>query len=234
MTAVENTGLPNLTLDRNAPVTAQVHAHLRQLILRLHLKPGEALSEKDLSVRLGLSRTPVREAFIRLAEEGLVDIYPQRGTLVAPIRIAEVKEAHFIRRVLEFAVVRSAAEHADRQNLQRIEENLQQQADAQGCEDFEAFMDHDETFHRLLSESVTLPRAWRVIQSVKGQLDRVRYFILPEPGHSGLIHQQHSAIFQAIKANDADRAEREMREHLDEIWASIDQLMKDNRDFFKD
>ncbi|MCY4007809.1 MAG: GntR family transcriptional regulator [Rhodobacteraceae bacterium] len=234
MRAVENNGMLNLTLDKNVSLTAQVHAHLRQLILRLHLKPGEALSEKDLSIRLGLSKTPVREAFIRLAEEGLVDIYPQRGTFVAPIRITEIKEVHFIRRTLEFAVVRRAAEHADRQNLQRIEENLQQQANAQGSDDFEAFMDHDETFHRLLSDSVTLPRVWRAIQSVKSQLDQVRYFILPESGHSNLIYQQHSAIFQAIKANDADRAEHEMREHLDEIWFAIDQLMKDNRDFFKD
>ena len=108
----ENGDLPVLALDKNTPVTAQVYSHLRNLILRLHLKPGEALSEQELSVKLGLSRTPVREAFIRLAEEGLVDVYPQRGTLVAPIRIAEVKEAHFIRRLLEFAIVRSAAESA--------------------------------------------------------------------------------------------------------------------------
>ena len=232
---IEASTLPNLTLDRSAPVTAQVYAHLRQLILRLHLKPGEALSEKDLSVKLGgISRTPVREAFIRLAEEGLVDIYPQRGTLVAPIQIAEVKEAHFIRRVLEFAVVRSAAKVADHRILSLIEENLRQQAEAQRQEDYEAFMDHDEMFHRLLSESASLPRAWRVIQGVKGQLDRVRYFILPEPRHSDLIRNQHLAIFRAIRSGDADRAESEMREHLDKIWGSIEQLMKENKDFFKD
>jgi len=94
-------------------------------------------------------------------------------------------------------------------------------------------MDFDEVFHRLLSEGVALPRAWKVIQSVKGQLDRVRYFILPETGHSDLIQQQHRAIFEAIKSGDADRAESEMRDHLDQIWASIEQLMIENRDFFQ-
>lgn len=230
----EDRNLPGLTLDKNTPVTAQVHAHLRHLILRLLLKPGEALSEKDLSVKLGISRTPVREAFIRLAQEGLVDIFPQRGTVVAPIRMAEVKEAHFIRRVLEIAVVRRAAEGPDPKHLALIEENLRKQSAAQKAGNYNTFMDLDEAFHRLLSEGVDLPRAWKVIQSVKGQLDRVRYFILPEHGHSDLIEKQHRSIFEAIQSQDADRAEREMRDHLDEIWGSIEQLMKDNRDFFQD
>ena len=229
---IEKGDLPVLTLDKSVSVTAQVYLHVRQLILRLHLKPGEALSEQELSVKLGLSRTPVREAFIRLADEGLVDVYPQRGTLVAPIRIADVKEAHFIRRVLEFAVVRSAAENAGRRYLALLEENLRLQAEAQGRNDYELFMDHDETFHRLLSESVELPRAWRVIQGVMGQLDRVRYRILPEPGHSSLVYQQHLAIVRAIQTGDADRAEYEMREHLDQIWATIEQLMREDKNFF--
>ena len=233
-TSIEDRNLPNLKLDKSTPVTAQVHAHVRQLILRLRLKPGEALSEKDLSVKLGISRTPVREAFIRLAQEGLVDILPQRGTLVAPIRMAEVKEAHFIRRVLELGVVRRAAESPEPKHLAWIEEILRQQEAAQRAQDYNRFMDLDEVFHRLLSEGVALPRAWTVIQSVKGQLDRVRYFILPETGHSDLIQQQHRAIFEAIKSGDADRAESEMRDHLDQIWASIEQLMIENRDFFQD
>jgi len=85
------------TLDRQLPVAMQVFTHLRHLILTLKLQPSQALSEKDLSLRLGVSRTPIREALIRLADEGLVDIFPQRGTLVAPIRVAEVIEAQFIR-----------------------------------------------------------------------------------------------------------------------------------------
>lgn len=233
-TAIDDNELPSFTLDRNSPVTAQVYAHLRRLVLGLHLKPGEALSEKDISLKLGLSRTPVREAFIRLSDEGLVDIFPQRGTLVAPIRIAEVKEAHFIRCILELAVVRLVAEARNPRQLAQLEENLRQQATAQRLKDYDAFMELDETFHRLLSEGVSLPRVWRVIQSVKGQLDRVRYSILPERGHSTLIRRQHMAILKAIQSGDADRAETEMREHLDQIWASIEQLMKDNRDYFQD
>ena len=232
LVAVE-THLPELTLDRQKPITGQVYTYLRRLILRVHLKPGEALSEKDLSVKLGLSRTPVREAFIRLADEGLVDIFPQRGTLVAPIRIAEVEEAYFLRRVLEIAVVRRAAESLSKSQVELLSANLRQQSIALKFNDHDMFMDLDEAFHRLLSDIVSLPRAWRVIQGVKGQLDRVRFISLPERGHGKLILRQHEAIFKAVKAGDADRAEREMHDHLHEIWESVERLMRENKDLFQ-
>ena len=79
--------------DRRLQVTFQVIYHLRHLILTIGLLSSEALSEKELSLRLGVSGTPVREALIRFADEGLVDIIPQRGTFVAPILVDEEKEA---------------------------------------------------------------------------------------------------------------------------------------------
>lgn len=232
MTATNETVLPEFALDRQKPITGQVYNYLRRLILRLHLKPGEALSEKELSTRLGLSRTPVREAFIRLADEGLVDIFPQRGTLVAPIRMAEVREAYFIRAALEVALVRRVAQVIDAATVELIEANLVQQTAALLEEDHDSFMDLDEEFHRLLSEAAALPRAWRVIQNVKGQLDRVRFISLPNRGHGRLIQRQHEAILAAICAGDADRAAREMHDHLDEIWESVERLMRENAGMF--
>jgi len=162
-------------VDRGTPVTVQVHAHLRQQILWLKLRPGKALSEKELSVKLGVSRTPVREAFIKLSQEGLVDIFPQRGTLVAPIRIAEIKEAQFLREILETAIVKRAARTIDLAKLDDIDENLRRQDSSLARKDYVAFMELDEQFHRLLCQSVSLPRAWTVIHAVKGQLDRARF-----------------------------------------------------------
>lgn len=230
--AATHNDAPRFVIERNVPVTIQVYAHLRRLILRLHLQPGEALSEKEISVRLGLSRTPVREAFIKLADEGLVDILPQRGTFVAPIRVAEVDEAQFLRSAVEIAVVRRAAQTRDGKYIALLEDNLRKQTDALKRIDHDAFMDLDEAFHRLLSESVSLPRAWRVIQSVKGQLDRVRFVSLPERGHGNLIRRQHAAILRAVKAGDADRAGREMQGHLDEIGESVEKLLAEHAEFF--
>lgn len=100
----------DIGIDPKQPIGAQVYALLKKMICNLSLQPNEALSEKELSVRLGVSRTPVREALIRLADETLVDVFPQRGTFVSPIRTNEVLEAQFLRETLETAVVRRAAE----------------------------------------------------------------------------------------------------------------------------
>lgn len=222
-----------ITFDRRGPVTVQVHAFLRQRILRVQLKPGEALSEKELSLQLGVSRTPVREAFIRLSEEGLVDIFPQRGTLVSPIRMDEIKEAQFLRDILETAIVRRAARDIDEASLSLMQANLQRQEASLQKKDYFQFMELDEEFHRLLCQSISLPRAWRVIQAIKGQLDRVRYMGLPQPGHADLMVRQHEAIFNAIRAGNADLAETEMRIHLQAIWGSIELMTNEDGAFFE-
>ncbi len=224
---------PVPSIGRQPSVTMQVHAHLRRLILRLQLKPGEALSEKDLSLKLGVSRTPVREAFIRLSEEGLVDIFPQRGTLVAPIRIAEIEEAQFLRDILETAVVKRAAESMDPAVLTELADNLHQQKLILKRKDYDAFWELDERFHHLLCKSASLPRAWRVIHAVKGQLDRVRYISLPEPGHAKLVLRQHTEILEAVRDGDVERAVSAMQDHLQEIWRSIERMAREDKDMFQ-
>ena len=208
-----------------------MHCHLRQLILRLNLKPGEALSEKELSLKLGVSRTPVREAFIRLSEEGLVDIFPQRGTIVAPIRMSEIKEAQFLREILETGIVRRAAENIQPSFLQRIEANLVKQEQSLKRTNYIRFMELDEEFHHLLCQGVSFPRAWRVIQAVKGQLDRMRFIGLPQPGHAVLMLHQHSVILDAIRNGLPDDAANEMAKHLNEIWGSIERITLDESEF---
>jgi DNA-binding GntR family transcriptional regulator len=214
----------DIAIDKNLSVAMQVHNYLRQQILKLNLKPGKALSEKELSLQLGVSRTPVREAFIRLSEEGLVDIFPQRGTIVAPIRMDEIKEAQFLREILETAIVRRAADSIGTKSLRLLEANLNNQEKSLKHTDFTEFMELDEEFHHLLCQGVALPRAWRVIQAVKGQLDRMRFNGLPQPGHAALMFDQHSIILEAVKNGYPDIAAKEMARHLTEIWASIERM----------
>lgn len=220
-----------IDIDKNLSVAMQVHYHLRQQILKLNLKPGKALSEKELSLQLGVSRTPVREAFIRLSEEGLVDIFPQRGTIVAPIRMEEIKEAQFLREILETSIVRRAAENVEEKFIKLLELNLTEQEKSLKCTDFTGFMELDEEFHHLLCQSVSFPRAWRVIQSVKGQLDRMRFIGLPQPGHADLMFRQHSTILEAVKRGHPDIAAKEMAKHLTELWASIERMTLDESNF---
>jgi DNA-binding GntR family transcriptional regulator len=97
--------------------------------------------------------------------------------------------------------------------------------------DFTEFMELDEEFHHLLCQGVSFPRAWRVIQAVKGQLDRMRFIGLPQPGHAALMFHQHSVIFEAVKNGYPDMAATEMAKHLTELWASIERMTLDESSF---
>ena len=196
-TITSKTMQPVAKIDQQTPITVQVHAHLRRLILTLQIKPGEALSEKELSLKLGVSRTPVREAFIRLSEERL------------------------------------AARSIDKTNLKLLEDNLRLQQRTLLRKDYDALLEIDERFHNLLCDSVSLPRAWRMIHVLKGQIYRVSYLTLPEPGHGEQMVQQHTNILEAVRDGDEERAEQEMHKHLQEIWGPIERMVQDNNEIFQ-
>ena len=105
---------PGADLRRNEPVSisGQVHRQLRNAIIRGEITPGVALSESEIARQYQTSRQPVREAFIKLAEERLVSIQPQRGTFVVKISVADVLDARFVREAIEIAVTREAATSA--------------------------------------------------------------------------------------------------------------------------
>ncbi len=231
MTILETTSWSE-AIDPKMPIAVQAHAWIKRAILTVELRPKDALSEKELALRLGISRTPVREALIKLADEGLVDIFPQRGTQVAPIRIPEVFEAQFIREALETAVVRKAAEKADSTLTMRLRANLCEQKRAAAAGDLTDFQRLDEDFHHIFSDFCDLSRAWRAIQNVKGQLDRVRYLSLPHPGHVGCLYEQHRAIAEAIEGGAVEEAVEHMCHHLREVFKSIDDLIRAQPDLF--
>src|SRR5271168_1081611 len=106
---------------RRPTVATEVRAYLRRLIVRGTLPPGHPLSENEVASRLGLSRTPVREAFIKLEEEGLIAIYPQYGTFVAPIRVADVYDSQFVRDSLECSALVKVVENLDPEAQHTIE-----------------------------------------------------------------------------------------------------------------
>jgi DNA-binding GntR family transcriptional regulator len=222
------------TVDPKLPIATQVHAALRRAILTMEIRPTAALSEKELSLRYDVSRTPVREALIKLADEGLVDILPQRGTFVAPIRMEEVSEAQFIREALEAAVIRSSAERSTPELIARLRALLVAQRRAAKEKDLEGFLQLDEAFHRAFSESIGQSRSWRLIQSVKAQLDRVRFLSLPEPGHLDAMVTQHEAIVRAVEVKDVDQAERVMRGHLREVFRTAQRLLASDPSLFDD
>ncbi len=226
----------NFAKLNDAPRTMgqKVHDTLKQAIVQLQLRPGNLLSEKDIADQFGVSRQPVREAFIKLADEGLVEIRPQRGTFVVMISRREVENARFIREAIEVAIVRKAAEGIDRDSLDLIEDSLIAQRRAMERGDTVAFLLQDEVFHRELARSVDCEHAWQVVEKLKSQMDRVRYLSMPLATPIETLITQHMAIFEAVRARRGDQAEEVMRQHLSEILKSLPKIAEEHSDIFVD
>ncbi|MDY4335961.1 GntR family transcriptional regulator [Pectobacterium brasiliense] len=220
-------------INNNEPVNQQIYRVLRKDIVECNIPPGKLLSEKEISVRFDVSRQPVREAFIKLAEAGLVQIMPQRGTFVMKISEQRVADARFIRQALECAIVRRAAEMVTEEQLLTLEHNLCRQELAAQNDQVREFLNLDDSFHQLLTQIANCPLAWETIESIKATMDRVRFLSLSQVSPPPSLIQQHYLIFSALKARDPDAAEKAIREHLQEMIYSITPIAQQNSDWFE-
>lgn len=213
-------------------MSSRVFDSLRLAIVQLRLRPGNLLSEADVARQLGVSRQPVREAFIKLGEVGLVEVKPQRGTFVMLISIRQVQNVRFIREAIEVAVVRKAAHEASTARVDEFRRLIDAQRAAEGAGNHVEFLRLDEAFHQALAHAVDTDYAWRVLENLKAQMDRVRYLSMPEATPIDVLIGQHAAIVDGIARHAADEAEAAMRAHLAEILVSLPRLAQMHPDLF--
>lgn len=218
------------SIDVGAAIAPQLYQDLRARIVRTQLLPGELISESEVARSYNVSRQPVRETFIKLAEAGLVQIRPQRGTMVTRISTRAVMDARFVREAIEADVVKLVANRCDG----AIETELRQQIRAQklaAADEPDVFVKLDEQFHHTLAEMAGKIYAWRIVEEVKAQLDRVRYLSV-EKLHVRLLIEQHEAIVSAVIARDAAAADAAMRAHLREILKSLPEVARARPELF--
>lgn len=197
------------------PVSQHVYERIREKIIALDWQPGERVSEKEVSADLGVSKTPVREAFIRLSDEGLMEIRPQSGSYVSTISFERVYESLMLRRAIEMAVAAQAAEQRSAFDLVRLQELIEQQVEASEAGDKPRFFELDAEFHRALAEVAKMPSALRMIRMVRGTVDRVQRLRISrgESRHAQVI-EAHRAIVKAIQDRDPREASMAMDRHL--------------------
>lgn len=217
---------------RGSTATATIYRELRSDIIEMRRKPGEAVVEKLVAELFGVSRTPVREALLRLADDGLVEIFPQSGTFVSRIPVDALPEAIVIRSALEGSAVRHAARRATRSQIAALRANLVLQQESEAAGDLNAFHDADEVFHGMIAEMAGYPGLWSFAQQVKVQVDRYRRLTLPEPGRVVHVIAEHAAIVDAIADGDAERAEARMTSHLEGLLTAIPHAQGSNPVFF--
>ncbi|WMY76360.1 GntR family transcriptional regulator [Buttiauxella selenatireducens] len=226
--------LPPTLLNPTQPVNQQIYRILRRDIVRCLIPPGTPLSEKEVSIRFDVSRQPVREAFIKLAETGLVQIRPQRGTYVNKISVSQVKNGCFVREAIECAVAKRAARMATDEHLYLLEQLLNQQRTAIERNQLDDFFQLDDEFHQQLALVADCPLSWDTVENIKATMDRVRYMSLEHVSPPEMLLAQHYDIFDALKRHDEDAVDQAMHLHLHEISQSILLIHQEKRDWFSE
>jgi DNA-binding GntR family transcriptional regulator len=218
--------MPNsiLTRDDGSDHTKaeRVYRDLRRRIRDLDLAPGQRIDKNELSAQYGVSRAPLSEAIARLAAEGLVEVIPQSGSFVAPIRPQDIRDSLLIRTGIEIEAVRRAAQLASSELIAKLEHNIKQQAAAVEASDLPTFDDFDESFHMLIMEAINSPRAFQLLDATRAILDRPRYQALPIYDRANETFAEHERIFDAIRSQDPELAAAAMRIHLSKVAKSME------------
>jgi DNA-binding GntR family transcriptional regulator len=191
-----------------------VYELLRDAIVAAELEPGQRLSENELAALLKVSRTPVREALVRLVDDRLVEIAPQLGTFVTPISVA--------------------AERAGREDLAALEGLIVQQRHVATAKAYDRFYTLDDEFHAALAGIAAKPIAWTLAQRANSHLNRLRRLTLPRGKHLDAVIVAHRQIVRAVRRGDPAEAESRMREHLRGVLAVLPAIRDEHPTYFDD
>lgn len=207
---------------------ALAYSRIRDDIIAGRSAPGALLSENELATALGISRQPVREALLLIAQEGLVEVRPQSGTYVTRIDPDRVREAQFIREAIELASLAACATPSDDEERMLRDIIARQRA----ASDRDAFYPLDEEFHRALLGLAGHANAWAAVSAAKGHLDRARYVGMSATRTVQDYVDDHERVVEALAAGDADAAADALREHLRFVFADLDAVRTQHPELF--
>lgn len=217
---------------RAATAASKIYSDLRAELVTLQRRPGEVISEAEIALSYGVSRTPVREAILKLSDEGLLEIFPQSGIFVSRIPLAALPEAIIVRKALEATTAQLAAQCATASQILVLHAILERQREANVANDHDAFHQADEMFHATIAEVAGYPGIWTLIQQVKVHVDRYRQLTLPQVGRIARTIAEHEAILDAIEAHDPAAARAALEFHLERLLADISATQSINPEFF--
>lgn len=221
-------------LDRDRQAAPQVFERLRDMITSLVLPPGAPLSRAALAAQFGVSSTPIRDALMRLEEEGLVDVFPQHATVVSRIDVRLAEQAHFLRQALELEIVRQLAIRRDEPLSADLNRTIARQQQFAKAGDFEKFMAADNDFHAQLYAAADKQDLWALVRSRSGHIDRLRRLHLPSPGKAQDIVRHHRLIAKAIGAGEPEEAQRHLRTHLSGTLNYLDNIRSRYPEYLSD
>ncbi|MFN3613500.1 MAG: GntR family transcriptional regulator [Rubrimonas sp.] len=220
---------PLIEVERKT-IATQIFERLLERIITLDLAPGAKISEVEIARAMDVSRQPVREAFFRLSQAGLLVVRPQRATTVAPISEREVYQAQFVRLALETAIIRRAAAVLTDADLAALEALIERQKIAMDAGERLKFHGLDDEMHRQIAERAGCGFAWGMIREQKMMMDRVRFLSLAEG--SATAWGEHVRILAALRARDAEAAASRLTEHLSRIETIVRRIRDEHEEYF--
>jgi DNA-binding GntR family transcriptional regulator len=199
----------------------RAYAALSEAIIRLELEPGEALTERVLSERLGVSKSPIRDALIQLESEGLVRSTPFKGFIVAPLTEDGVRDTMQFKEILAVYAVRSFAESAPPPQLAALEQAHRHQRELLDTDHVAGAWEEQGRFIQILLEALGNPLVNSANRVIQAHILRLRNLASTIPGRIEKTYSEHEVILEAVRARDAQRAQDLMRAHFRSILDNL-------------
>lgn len=218
------------TPTRGEALAQQAYVALRDAILSHQLPPGTRLSVPDMARRLGISRSPAREAIARIAHEGLARMEPNRGAVVSDLGAEDLVEIYSLREVLEGLACRQASRRMDDDAISRLQAILDSHEEAVAANDIERHYELDVGFHATIREIAGHQRLIESLDRLQGQIRVAMFKTRRSPGGMPQALAEHHTIMDALRARDPDRAERAGRAHVARLLHELERGTPDEED----
>jgi DNA-binding GntR family transcriptional regulator len=225
-------GLFTLNRTGTGNVQDSVYTSLRNSIINLNLPPGTAISEKEISLRYKVSRTPVREAFIHLSKEGLVRVIPQKETMVSRIDFSRVEQELFLREQLEPATLKLFVKRSAPSHFTAMDELIGLQSQALENSEFVKFIQYDNDFHHIIYSGAGQELAWEVLNTMTGHYYRIRLLTIWLKGIAGDILNEHRKLAAALKNKDLFASAAVLETHIHKLGDEKKLLKEAFPDYF--
>lgn len=196
------------------PLKEIIYLEVRNKILNLDYKPGRMISETEISEMLKVSRTPVREVFIRLSYEKLINIYPQKGTFISLIDLPFVGESVYMRSILECRIINEIFDKSITVLPQEAKKNIRLQEElVQSNGTIQEFLELDNDFHRIIFKTVGHETIWDIISTTKIHYNRYRVLTMYEPEMLRKVYNEHCDLVKYIETSDKRKCGSLLKEH---------------------
>lgn len=231
-----NPALSRLSVGAISPPPRQtlgelVYADLRASILSTKLLPGTPISENELAALTGTSRTPIREAIRRLAEERLVEVTPQQGTIVSRIDTVRARQAIFVRQTIECGVLERKG-RLDEKELAILEGEVRRHVDAIAAHDTLASAELDEAFHARLMLCCDCPEATTAIRAISGDIARILFLSGSDEHYYSSVANDHMRLIELMREERYSEAVDMLRRHIGGFAVDQQELRGKSADFF--